>query len=745
MARPAKKWTHAQRRQLVRLYTLTNLSSPEIRDLLEANGLKVSLKTLQNMLHSLFPRDYTKEYSRYRPRNLCHMKARLDLVKKISSGRVSNPRRYLRKESRRQTTRSRPISCMEGIIESPESPNQELSKPKQTQEKPTLSILHNLNLINTGMLMLDGSTMEYNTCANFEPSTHYSRRTPPIIEHPPRFLCQLQNQSATIGKTIDPKALHILISSSESRPSSRQSQQSNGHTSLQPTPLSDSASRRLSEQPPSPVHSWKNVVNSVLRLSLAESQVSGTTGSMPSWRSSDISMYGNSLRSKFSCASVSYQDGRISERPGSPSLSKTPPILTKEELDMWNELIEEDNILPTSRILNRIPKYPMITPRLRECCPPINKLYLECDVCGFSQDHFLAVSGIAAPTTGNLNRRDKFGNNALHYAASSSNATIHQLLCYIELGADIKAVNVLGQTFLHIFNSRRLEAGVCTVDSQSYHSLLEKLAHLNFPFQQKDFHGQTIAHLTFQDWRRFDGSEMCTSDGFQNALQIMGTDMNACDNQGRRVQDRIAPVGPLVGYRDCPVLSDKEIDRIFAEFSDPLNEDLSFRQEITRDEWKPEPWITSLIDSDQISWLDIHGDTPLTAILKFWKTNDDELDLKTHITSLLEAGVEHNMRDRRGHTALAIAALRGSRPCVQVLLQWRAKPNNRNYEGKSIMEQVSSRLRMALKKQRDEVYARLLSCVLLLKDKGAVMHPGHDEEWQLPPRQTGNEDLIDWT
>ncbi|CAG8983371.1 hypothetical protein HYALB_00000538 [Hymenoscyphus albidus] len=103
------------------------------------------------------------------------------------------------------------------------------------------------------------------------------------------------------------------------------------------------------------------------------------------------------------------------------------------------------------------------------------------------------------------------------------------------------------------------------------------------------------------------------------------------------------------------------------------------------------------------------------------------------------------MRDRRGHTALAIAALRGSRPCVQVLLQWRTKPNNRNYEGKSIMEQVSSRLRMAPKRQRDDVYARLLSCVLLLKDKGAVMHPGHDEEWQLPPRQTGNEDLIDWT
>ncbi|CAG8983370.1 hypothetical protein HYALB_00000537 [Hymenoscyphus albidus] len=635
MARPAKKWTHAQRRQLVRLYTLTNLSSPEIRDLLEANGLKVSLKTLQNMLHSLFPRDYTKEYSRYRPRNLCHMKARLDLVKKISSGRVSNPRRYLRKESRRQTIRSRPISCMEGIVESPESPNQELPKLKQTQEKPTLSILQDLNLINTGMLMLDGSTMEYNTCANFEPSTHYSRRTPPIIgidskhsesvrarltrgfrsEHPPRFLCQLQNQLVTIGKMIDPKALHILISSGESRPSSRQSQRSHGHISLQPTPLSDSASRRLSEQPPSPVHSWKNVVNSVLRLSLAESQVSGTTGSMPLWRSSDISMYGNSLRSKFSCASVSYQDGRISERPGSPSLSKTPPVLTKEELDMWNELIEEDNILPTSRILNRIPKYPMITPRLRECCPPINKLYLECG--------FLAVSGIAAPTTGNLNRRDKFGNNVLHYAAASSNATIHQILRYIELGADIKAVNVLGQTFLHIFKSRRLEAGVCTVDSQSYLSLLEKLAHLNFPFQQKDFHGQTIAHLTFQDWRRFDGSSMCTSDGFQCALQIMGTDMNACDNQGRRVQDRIAPVGPLVGYRECLVLSDKEIDQISAEFSDPLNEDLSFRQEITRDEWNPEFWITSLIDSDQISWLDIHGDTPLTAILKFWKTNDE--------------------------------------------------------------------------------------------------------------------------
>lgn len=194
MARPAKKWTHSQRRQLVRLYTLTSLSSSEIRDLLEANGFKVrygikssiirtiinfsSLKTLQNMLHSLFPRDYTKEYSRYRPRSLAHMKSRLDLVKKISTGRVSNPRKYLRKQSRRNMKYSRPTSFMGGIIERAEGPSQEPLKVNQSTETSTLSIhLQDAHLINTRMLMLDGSMMEYKTSTNFEPSPNCSKKT----------------------------------------------------------------------------------------------------------------------------------------------------------------------------------------------------------------------------------------------------------------------------------------------------------------------------------------------------------------------------------------------------------------------------------------------------------------------------------------------------------------------------------------------------------------------------------------
>lgn len=659
--------------------------------------------------------------------------------------------------------RSRPTSFMEGIIERSESPSKENSRSIHSIEKSTLSIhLQDAHLINTRMLMLDGSMMEYKTTTNFEPSPHYSRThsmigkyfnffshtqliTNFLPDHSPITPSDPQNNnthSSTFGKTIDPKALHIWISTSESRPHSRQSQRS--QSSLRSTSLSNGASRRLSENLPSPSPSpsqgWRSIVNSVLRLSLTESQISSTMGSMPSWRSSDISMYGNSMRSKISNASLSYQDLHLTSGSRSPSVPRVPSILTKEELDIWKELIEEDKTLPPPSILNRIPSYSMVTPRFRECCPPINKLYLECGECGFSQDHFIAVAGIAAPTTGNLNRRDKFGNNALHYAAASANATIHQLMSYIQRGADIRAVNVLGQTFLHIFNSRRLPAGSFAVDSHTYHGLLEKLSDMKFPFQHRDFHGQTIAHLAFHDWSRFDGSQMCTDEGFELALQIMATDTSSCDNQGRRLRDRIAPVGSLVGFKDSFVLSEKNVDEICTRLSDYSNEDLSFRQEISREGWDAQQWISSLAISGTISWVDIHGDTPLTAILKVWNNDDTELDLKKVVIRLLEAGVELNMRDRRGHTALAIATLRGSRPCVQTLLQWRAKPNSRNYQGKSIMEQVSSRLRMAKKKQKDDIYARLLSCILLLKDKGAVMHPDNTEEWQLPPRQIGNDD-----
>lgn len=102
--------------------------------------------------------------------------------------------------------------------------------------------------------------------------------------------------------------------------------------------------------------------------------------------------------------------------------------------------------------------------------------------------------------------------------------------------------------------------------------------------------------------------------------------------------------------------------------SDPLNFNISFRQELSSATWKSEIWLERLKENNLFSWVDNHGNTPLTAIVKKWKDGDKELQLGDIVSQLIKSGVEVNMRDRNGNTALAIATLPGSRPCVVELL-----------------------------------------------------------------------------
>jgi len=122
-----------------------------------------------------------------------------------------------------------------------------------------------------------------------------------------------------------------------------------------------------------------------------------------------------------------------------------------------------------------------------------------------------------------------------------------------------------------------------------------------------------------------------------------------------------------------------------------------------------------------ITWIDIYGDTPLTALLRNRRTEDQQWEINGMIPELVKLGVDVNMRDRKGHTALAIAAIRGSMPFVQALLDSGASINSINYRGKDIISMASWRMRMAKQEGKTQCYARILSCVNLLIDNGGRM------------------------
>ena len=86
------------------------------------------------------------------------------------------------------------------------------------------------------------------------------------------------------------------------------------------------------------------------------------------------------------------------------------------------------------------------------------------------------------------------------------------------------------------------------------------------------------------------------------------------------------------------------------------------------------------------------------------------------IPKLVRLGVDINMRDRKGHTAIAIAAIRGSLSCVQALVASGASIDITNYQGKDITTIASWRMKMAKQEGKTQCYAKILACVNFLMD-----------------------------
>ncbi|KAE9371125.1 hypothetical protein N431DRAFT_425799 [Stipitochalara longipes BDJ] len=137
---------------------------------------------------------------------------------------------------------------------------------------------------------------------------------------------------------------------------------------------------------------------------------------------------------------------------------------------------------------------------------------------------------------------------------------------------------------------------------------------------------------------------------------------------------------------------------------------------MAKPDWTPRTWIKWLQEANLIDWIDIHGDTPLTALLKNRRSEDQQAALAKMIPKLVQLGVDVDMRDRKGHTAIAIAAIRGSLSCVQALIDAGASVNVVNYNGRDIVSMASWRMKMAKQEGKTQCYARILACANLIMD-----------------------------
>ncbi|KAH8670163.1 hypothetical protein BGZ60DRAFT_430630 [Tricladium varicosporioides] len=703
--RPRNRWTSSRRRKLARLYVLTDLSNGEIEKVLETQDFHPKYRDIQNRRRSLFSDELHKRHNEYRPTGSRNMKLRTTIVRQSENYRVSKSRRY---KNALQDSKLLIRQSIGSLTRSSVEPISAFRNYADAQAPLHLDALSGSQPTNSWRLMLDGSSVSSQSTPS---STHHVtfQVTEPISEkvHPPgcnvpetlRDWAEGDIESSTncflrSGVCLEHVETNTL---NEVQPSLLQlprfavadmqaSQVVDRGSKDKPADGLARLARRLSSRSPDYIQH----VYSILRFSM--------TGS-----SSSSLSYGSTLSKRSSWMSFASEKSRnsepldISKTPSTTEISISYPLVMNKrerasskarwspsEREIWEEMVDESQLLSC---LNQRPDYQETSLINRKCCGFNDKLAATCKVCGFGRIHAWArrePGNLSTfPSGESLDAVDHYGNSPLHYSAASGKATSSSLLSLIERGADALLKNSSNQTFLHVLDGT---GSIFTGGIEDF-ALLIRLKDLQFPFSDQDYHGRALGHSI--------DPSLLSNLLYHGLLDRSSKLGSVLDNQGFQL-----PGIP------------KQIN---------LNHTIeSINTLLTH---------TGSSSANFVTRIDDAGDTPLIALLKKWKDSESQGDLYVSVTKLIAMGAVVDMRDRKGYTALAIATIQGTRPCVKALLDAGASIHSRSYAGKGILMQALGRVRDAKREKKDSAYARLLSCVNLLVDRGAKLDPTERDEW----------------
>ncbi|KAH8670162.1 hypothetical protein BGZ60DRAFT_563677 [Tricladium varicosporioides] len=577
-----------------------------------------------------------------------------------------------------------PSGSQVGVANKDEVPVPKLTSPtsrKETSDIPLVASLENENMLHSTSLTKRSSSQEES--ANGDKT-------------------QLIDTDTSTMQRSSPSLLSVATTS-------RQGLQNTDHRSKYRSAIDhETIASKLPHRSPSYIQH----VTSVLRISSSNSCRSSL--STTSWRSSWMSI----------CSVFS----RKSDTPSADGISSPIPIdenvgntfttrrAHQSEREIWEELINESELIPAP---DRRATNGEISLNNRPCCLLPNFISKSCSTCGFSAVHAWArgcewnTYPFGGPP-GPINSRDHFGNTALHFAAASGNANPDFLLKIIESGGDLLAKNSSNQIFLHVLKvTEPTRLPIIVVDKipvkdfEGYQPLLTRLQVAGYNFLDRDYHGRTVGHTVTNDFL----SKMLH-------LKLVDTKiLGLLDNHG------YAPIESLLNKS---TFSNKE----------PSHKVSSILAQLDRRRTLISKHI--FIHIPDINIIDIHGNTQLITLTKKYNDDGTEEALNDNIKSLISLGAIVDIRDRRGYTALAISVIRGSRPCCQTLLCAGASPHCRTYSGKGILFHALKRMSAAKREGRDDIWARVLSCVNLLVDNGAKLEPNEQDEWRFRPTALHN-------
>ena len=659
-----------------------------------------SSSDIQKKLRALFPLDYAKDHRKYRPSNDVNMKARLDHLRRCKRGRISKEKR-LRHYSR--GTFRTPVfkdlrqdsmgSCRNfahafrdySTLSSYDIPI--ILSPDLVDSEPVISSLLLLDGSSSSPASTrSGSDMTRTTCIN-----NLSGKSPLDLR-----------TSAALDSTSSPTRTHskqLEISTTRERSIRGLGRQ-----------LAD----RYSE-------SYLKHVDSIMRYSSSNSWRSSLT-SISSRASSLLSIH--SAHDKSNTEEASYS--KHWERTGSlnpynqKSTLSTLDEIAPMELEVWNELIDEGKVGPGPR-----PRYQAVSPLNRKCCNPL--MLMVCGRCGSTSDHRYATCGQLDPSSKNsfVTRSDFYGNTPLHCAAASTSQRDFWLIRkMISQGVDVFPCNTFGETFFHVLCRNGPRTAEAIAD---FVSIVRDLQDVDFPFSIRDYHGQTILHVLFQN-----------SMGHQYAIpfletvfHIMKPNLSLKDNSGFSVEQYHGQFDQNTAYY---AYFRALVNKWCTNSGSPLSF-ANFRPNLLPDYLLEyfRRCLDNNIRPEHITVIDDVGDSPLISLLKHW--NEDtwkNFSLKQSAKEMIQSGAVIHTRDRNGDTALAIAARRGFRPVVSLLIEKGAIVHSRNYLGVGILKQMEQTLAPARIDGDTSLWSCIWSCQIALVDAGAIMNPTDKDEWMDP-------------
>lgn len=319
-----------------------------------------------------------------------------------------------------------------------------------------------------------------------------------------------------------------------------------------------------------------------------------------------------------------------------------------------------------------------------------------------------------------LTETDYFGNTVLHYsvAALSMPYKFFSLVLLIDLGLPVHAVNTFGQTFLHVLPSNPIERW----DWSFFDLLMTSLRGKGFDFSRRDHYGRTILHTFLPNVP----SDMFPLITIKMIVREFNPDLQLSDIFGRKVF-QLETNNKYARYD--PALSSLRSSFLGKHVAITLTSSIIRAQHLAGVA-ECHQWADEIIRKGLVNWVDINGNSPLLALLKYWP-GDDSLALQEIAQKLVQAGAERHMRDREGNNALAIETIRGRRPFIFHFIAFDKMANTRNFAGEGILVQASRARRNAKANGDDALYARILSCSKLIAEAGALRYPTERDEWIL--------------